>query len=83
VPAVDLRERVARLRAVVACREQTDDVRFLSVAIVPQDETVLCVVEAQDQRLVRAAWRRAGMSLDRLTPVLRDDPASHELEEQP
>jgi hypothetical protein len=41
--------------------------------IVPADESFLCVIDAASERLVRDAYARAGVALERISPALSDD----------
>jgi hypothetical protein len=45
-------------------------VRMRGTAIVPGDEALLCLVDAASEDLVREAFIRAGVSLDRISPAL-------------
>ncbi len=45
-------------------------VRMLRSAIVPGDEALICLVDAASEDLVREAFIRAGVSLDRISPAL-------------
>lgn len=58
-------------------REATDElaregksVRYLRSTIVPADESLLCVLEAASEELVRAVYARAGLPFERLSVVL-------------
>jgi hypothetical protein len=60
-------------------REATDGlvregkpVRYLRSTIVPADESLLCVLEAASEELVREAYARAGLAFERLSIVLSD-----------
>jgi hypothetical protein len=48
-------------------------VRLLQAAVVPRDETLLCLVDAASEDLVREAFMRAGVSFDRISPALSED----------
>lgn len=53
-------------------------VRYLRSTIVPADESMLCVLEAADEELVRETYERAGVQFDRLSAVIAEgngDPA--------
>ena len=61
-------------------REATDEleragepVRYLRSIIVPADESLLCVLEAAGEELVRKAHARSGLTFERLSIVLSDD----------
>lgn len=47
-------------------------VRYLRAAVVPTDESLLCVFEAASQELVHEAYARAGISFERITAVIPD-----------
>jgi hypothetical protein len=64
----------------VRVREATDEleregksVRDLCSTIVPADESLLCVLEAASEQLVREAYARAGLPFERLSVVLSED----------
>ena len=63
-------------------REATDElerdgkaVRYLRSIIVPADESLLCVLEAAGEELVREAYARVGLAFERLSIVLSEDGA--------
>lgn len=47
-------------------------VRYLRAAVVPTDESLLCLFEAASQGLVQEAYTRAGIQFERITPVIPD-----------
>ncbi len=47
-------------------------VRYLRSTIVPADESLLCVLEAASEELVREAYERAGLPFERLSIVLSE-----------
>jgi hypothetical protein len=47
-------------------------VRYLRATIVPTDESLLCVIEAASEELVRQAYARAEIPFERITPVIPD-----------
>jgi Nickel responsive protein SCO4226-like len=58
-------------------REATDElaregksVRYLRSTIVPADESLLCVLEAASEELVREVYARAGLPFERLSVAL-------------
>lgn len=63
-------------RAVAGLREDPD-VRVRWSVLVPDEETLLCLVEADSAETARTAAIRAGLTPDRLAPAVDD------LEEQP
>jgi Protein of unknown function (DUF4242) len=64
-------EWVVQLRetAVVMDREGKA-VRYVRSAIVPKDESLLCVLEAATEELVRELYARAGIPFERLSTVI-------------
>ena len=50
-----------------------EPVRYLRSTIVPTDESLLCLLEAPSDDLVRAVYARAGVPFERLTAVISDD----------
>jgi hypothetical protein len=48
-------------------------VRYLRGAIVPADESLLCVIEAASVRLVHETYARAPIPLERITAVILDE----------
>src|SRR5262245_61372413 len=75
----ELRAWAARVRnAAVQLGREGKAVRYLRSTIVPADESMLCVLEAADEELVRETYARAGISFDRLSAVIAEgngDPA--------
>jgi len=72
--AEGLEEWAARVRATavgMAC--EGAPVRFLRSTIVPADESLLCLLEAPSDELVRAVYARAGVPFERLSAVISDD----------
>ena len=49
-------------------------VRYLRATIVPTDESLLCVLEAASEDLVREAYARAEIPFERITAVIPDGP---------
>ena len=47
-------------------------VRYLRATIVPTDESLLCVLEAASENLVREAYERAEIPFERITSVIPD-----------
>jgi hypothetical protein len=45
-------------------------VRFLRSTIVPRDESLLCVLEAESEELVREAYARAGIPFERISTAI-------------
>jgi Protein of unknown function (DUF4242) len=72
--AEELRQTVSRIRAAVS--EMTRDgkaIRCMRSAIVPADESFLCVIEAASEELAREAYARAGVSFDLISPALLEE----------
>ena len=61
----ELRHLAARVRD--AMREP---VRFVRSTIVPGDESVLCLLEAPSEQLVREAYARAGITFERISAAI-------------
>ncbi len=82
LPSADvdqLRRQVAQMRATVTALDPTGDhVRIVAVTIVPDDEAVLCLVEAPTEVDVREVWQRAGGPFDRISPALPDTPIAQD-----
>ena len=61
----------ARVREAAGEMERAGEpVRYLRATIVPTDESLLCVIEAASEGLVRAAYARAGIPFERITAVI-------------
>ncbi len=54
----------------VAMEREGKPVRYLRSTIVPADESLLCVLEAATEELVREAYARAGIPFERLSTVI-------------
>ena len=69
-----LEELAARVRATaIGMAREGEPVRYLRSTIVPTDESLLCLLEAPSDDLVRAVHARAGVPFERLTAVVSDD----------
>jgi len=69
-----LRQWAARVRDTAAEMEREDiTVRYVRSTIVPADETLLCVIEAASEEIVRETYARAGLPFDRLSSVLPEE----------
>ncbi len=64
--ARDVRESASRLE------QEGKAVRFLRSTVVPGDESLLCLLEAASEELVREAYETAGIAFDRISPVVTD-----------
>jgi len=61
----------AQIRAAAAAMEREgNNVRYVRSAIVPGDESLLCVLEAATEELVRETYARAGLPFERLSTVI-------------
>jgi Protein of unknown function (DUF4242) len=70
-------EWAARVRtAAVGIAREGKPVRYLRSTVVPSDESLLCLLEAPSDDLVRAVYARAGIPFERLTAVISDDTPS-------
>jgi hypothetical protein len=68
-----LKQWAARVRdAAVEMERQGKSVHYLRSTIVPADESLLCVLEAASEQLVRETYTRAGIPFERLSTVVRD-----------
>jgi hypothetical protein len=69
--ADELWQWACRIRASAAELEREGkDVRYVSSAIVPTNEALLCVIEAATEELVRETYARAGIPFERLSAVI-------------
>lgn len=50
-----------------------EPVRYLRSTIVPDDESLLCVLEASSGEVVRAVYARADLPFERLSAVISHD----------
>jgi Protein of unknown function (DUF4242) len=72
----------ARIReSAVEMEREGKSVRYLSSTIVPVDESLLCVLEAASEQLVRETYMRAGVSFERLSAVIAE-PADRAIREE-
>jgi hypothetical protein len=68
-----LKQWAARVReATGELEREGKSVRCLRSTIVPADESLLCVLEAASEELVREAYARAGLPFERLSIVLSE-----------
>ena len=67
----ELRQWAVRVReTAVQMRGEGKAVRYVRAAIVPTDETLLCVLEAATEELVRETYARAGIPFERLSALI-------------
>ncbi len=75
--AEGLQECAARVRAAaIGIAREGERVRYLRSTVIPSDESLLCLLEAPSDDLVRAVYARAGVPFERLTAVISDDTPS-------
>jgi Protein of unknown function (DUF4242) len=68
----------ARVRSAVDELEREGKaIRYVRSTIVPADESLLCVVEAATEELVREMYARAGIPFERLSRVIPEDDAAN------
>jgi hypothetical protein len=48
-------------------------VRYVRATIVPSDEALMAIFEAESERLVRETYASAGIAFDRITRVIQVD----------
>ena len=69
-----LKQWAARVReTAVEMEREGKSIRYLRSTIVPADESLLCVLEAASEQLVRDTYVRAGIPFERLSAVIPDD----------
>jgi hypothetical protein len=72
--ADELRQIVSRVRdAVTEMNRDGKAIRYLRSAIVPADESFLCVIEAASEELAQEAYARAGTPFERISPALLEE----------
>jgi hypothetical protein len=72
-----LRRLAALVRAALDELEREGrSVRLVRTTIVPADESVLCIVEAESKELVSEAYDRAEISFERISVVLPEEASS-------
>ncbi len=72
--AEELRQIVSHIRDAVAEMARAGKaIRYMRSAIVPADESFLCVIEAASEELAREAYARAGVHFDRISPALLEE----------
>jgi hypothetical protein len=50
--------------------QASEAVRVLQTTVIPDDESVLCVIAAPSEQAVRAAYARAGIHFDRISTAI-------------
>jgi uncharacterized protein DUF4242 len=67
----DLRRWASQVQDAAAELERSGrPVRYVRSTIVPADDSVLCVLEAADEELVRETYARAGLTFERLSTAV-------------
>jgi len=65
---------VGRVRDAISDLEsEGKPVSFLRSTIVPRDESFLCVLEADSEQLIRAAYARAGIPFERISSAITEE----------
>ena len=68
--ADELRRSASRIReAAVQMEREGKAIRHVRSAVVSVDEFFLCIFEAASEELVRAAYARAGIAFERISPA--------------
>jgi Protein of unknown function (DUF4242) len=68
-----LKRWAARVRdAAAEMKREGKPVRYRRSAIVPADESLLCVLEAASEELVRETYARAGVPFERLSTLISE-----------
>ena len=57
-------------QAVDGLERKGKPIRFVRSTIVPADESILCIVEAGSEQLVREAYARAGSAIERISTAI-------------
>jgi uncharacterized protein DUF4242 len=69
-----LASRAVRIRdTAVVMGSEGRTVRYLRSTIVPADEALLCVFEADSEELVREVYARAGVPFERLSAAIANE----------
>ena len=72
--ADELGRWVGRVReAISELESEGKPLRFLRSTIVPRDESFLCVLEAESEQLIRAAYARAGIPFERISSAITEE----------
>ena len=67
----DLRNLALRVRsAAIVLAGEGVSVRYREATILPADESLLCQFDAVSEEAVRAAYERAGLDFERISPAL-------------
>jgi len=62
--------RLSELETFARRIQAAEAVRVLQTTVVPEDESVLCVIAASSEHAVRAAYARAGIRFDRISTAI-------------
>lgn len=69
-----LKRWAARIRAAIdELQREGQPVRFVRSTVVPADESLLCILEAASEELVRTAYARAGIPFERISVALPEN----------
>ena len=69
----DLRRWAERVRdSAGELEREGKDVRYIRSAVVPADESLLCVLEAASEGLVREIYARAGIPFERVSALIAE-----------
>jgi hypothetical protein len=66
--------RRAELETFARKIQAAESVRVLQTTVVPEDESVLCVIAAASEHAVRDAYARAGIHFDRISTAIAHIP---------
>lgn len=62
--------RLAELEVLVREIQAAETIRVLQTTVLPEDESVLCVIAAPSERAVREAYAHAGIHFDRISTAV-------------
>jgi len=72
--AEELGRCVARVHDAISDLEREGKpLHFLRSTIVPRDESFLCVLEAESEQMIRAAYARAGIPFERISTAITNE----------
>jgi 20S proteasome alpha/beta subunit len=72
--APELGRLAARIReAVEELAREGASIRFVRSVIVPEDESLLCLLDAASEQLVRDAYARAGIPFERISATVAEE----------
>ena len=80
----ELRTWALRIRAAtIELAGEGVQVRYTAATILPGDESLLCQFDADSEAAVRAAYERAGLTFERISPALDGPPLGRRRNRQP